>query len=82
MLTYRCDVCGKEWPVRKYQRDNKSLFGYASTEVEIGEVSNDKLIEDPSQTCFECLAKIKEAEEKAATDTEAKIKGTTKPPLK
>jgi|GEM_PF-6278933 len=82
MLTFRCDMCGKEWPVRKYQKDGKDFFGYASTEVEIGYVSNDKLIDDPNQTCFECLAKIKEAEEKAATDTEAKIKGTIKTPLK
>ena len=82
MLTFRCDMCGKEWPVRKYQIDGKDFFGYASTEVEIGYVSNDKLIDDPNQTCFECLAKMKEAEEKAATDTEAKIKGTIKTPLK
>lgn len=78
MLTYRCDMCGKEWPVRKYQKDGKSFFGYASTEVEIGDISNDKQIDNPSQTCFECLAKIKEAEEKAAADTKAKIKETPK----
>jgi hypothetical protein len=78
MLIYRCDVCGKEWPVRKYKRDDKEFFGYAATEVDVGDASNDKLINDPSQTCFECLAKIKEAEEKAAKDTETKIKESIK----
>ncbi|MFC1711512.1 hypothetical protein ACFLZ1_02900 [Patescibacteria group bacterium] len=78
MLIYRCNICGKEWPVRKYQRNNKEFFGYASTEVDVGDVSNDKLIDDPNQTCFECLAKIKVAEKKAAKDTEEKIKGSKK----
>lgn len=76
MLTFKCDLCGQEWPVEELSSSNPfNRWGYGERQT---------LINRNDQPCYLCAQKIEDARKKAAEEAEkATITQITgKPPVK